>query len=177
MDKMSILIVEDERIIARDIENILKQAGYLVSSVASSGEEAVALAGMTQPNLVLMDIVLRGEMDGIEAAGKIRSQYDIPVIYLTAYADKPILERARHTEPIGYVLKPFNDKELLANIEMTMHQYVSQRQRSDAALHASEERFSSSFQYAPIGMILMAQDGHLLKVNQALCNILGYPVA
>jgi len=171
---MSILVVEDERIIARDIENVLRQAGYIVPSVASSGEEAIALAGMVQPDLVLMDIVLRGEMDGIEAAGKIRSQYGIPVIYLTAYADQPILERARDTEPIGYVLKPFHDKELLANIEMTMHQYTAQRQRSEEALHTSEERFSSSFQFAPIGMFLMAQDGHILKVNQALCTILGY---
>ncbi len=124
-----ILIVEDEGIVARDMKNTLTRLGYSVTSVAHSGPESVRRAEGEKPDLILMDIVLQGEMDGIEAAEKIRSRADIPVIYLTAYADPPILERAGVTEPYGYVLKPFRERELHAVIEIALYKHSADRER------------------------------------------------
>ena len=125
--KKEILIVEDERIVAEDVRMILKNFGYTVSAIVSSGEEAIARAGAELPDLVLMDIVLKGELDGVEAAEQIRSTLHIPVVYLTAYADGDTLKRARVTAPYGYVVKPFVDKELCCIIEMAL--YKSQREK------------------------------------------------
>jgi CheY-like chemotaxis protein len=101
MAQVRILIVEDERIVARDLEDGLKALGYAVSGVASSGEDGVLQAAKTRPDLVLMDIRLRGEVDGVEAAGQIRTQFDIPVVYLTAYADDETFGRAKVTHPLA----------------------------------------------------------------------------
>lgn len=101
-----ILVVEDEQIVSKDIQIRLKRFGYEIAGAATSGEDAVSLAKETRPDLVMMDIMLKGEMMGTEAAEIIRNQYDIPVIYLTAYADQGTLKRAKVTEPYGYVLKP-----------------------------------------------------------------------
>ncbi len=124
--KKEILIVEDERIVAEDVRTILTNFGYAVSSIVSSGEEAIARAEAVLPDLVLMDIVLKGEMDGVEAAEQIRSTLHIPVVYLTAYADSATLKRARVTAPYGYVVKPFVDKELCCIVEMAL--YKNQRE-------------------------------------------------
>ena len=104
MAKAKILVVEDKKIIQRDIQNRLKGLGYLVPAVASSGKEALEKARETQPDLVLMDIVLKGEMDGVTAAKYIHDQLHIPVVYLTAYSDEDTLKRAKITEPFGYIL-------------------------------------------------------------------------
>jgi len=119
----TILIVEDEGIVAIDIRNTLERLGYGVGSVVSYGEEAVTRAAETMPDLVLMDIMLKGHMDGIEAADLIRQRLDIPVVYLTAHADKSTLERARVTEPFGYVMKPFQERELYTTIEMALYKH------------------------------------------------------
>ena len=124
MPKEKILIVEDERVVARDIQNRLKNLGYSVCGSASSGEDAVKKASELQPDLVLMDIVLKGEMDGIDAAGQIREHFKIPVVYLTAFSDQKTLQRARETGPYGYILKPFEDSELRSNIEMALYKGV-----------------------------------------------------
>lgn len=116
MAKTEILIVEDERITAEDIRLSLGGLGYAVTGMASSGEEAIRKAEELHPDLVLMDIVLGGDMDGIEAAKRIRARFNIPVVYLTAYADEKTLERAKVTQPFGYILKPFDDKQNLENI-------------------------------------------------------------
>ena len=116
MAKTEILIVEDERITAEDIRLSLGGLGYAVTGMASSGEEAIRKAEELHPDLVLMDIVLGGDMDGIEAAKRIRARFKIPVVYLTAYADEKRLERAKVTQPFGYILKPFDDKQNLENI-------------------------------------------------------------
>ena len=112
-----VLIVEDERILAIGMKRKLESAGYTVTGIASSGEEAIANTKETIPDLVLMDIVLKGCMDGIETAGHIINLYNVPIIYITAYADEKIMERAMITEPYGYLLKPFNLSELKANIK------------------------------------------------------------
>ena len=107
-----ILIVEDERIVAGDIRSRLRRLGYAVVDMVSTGEEAIQRADVLHPDLVLMDIRLEGSMDGIQAADAIRSRLDIPVIYLSAFADKQTVERAKVTEPFGYLIKPFEDSEL-----------------------------------------------------------------
>ncbi len=119
--KARILIVEDERIVAEDIEKSLDNLGYQTVGVASSGKEAVRLASKRRPDLVLMDIVLRDEQNGIETARQIDELYNLPVVFLTAYADEETLDRAKRTKPYGYILKPFDDRELQTTIEMALY--------------------------------------------------------
>ena len=131
-----ILIVEDERITAEDIRYVLEGVGYEVQGICSSGEDAIIKAGEFHPDLVLMDITLAGEMDGIEAAEHIKELYDIPIIYLTAYSDSSTLKRIKITEPTGYVVKepfgfirkPFNENELHSNIDLTLYRDKMEKQ-------------------------------------------------
>ncbi len=118
-----ILIVEDENIVARDIQNTLKNLGYTVTGHAATGEDAIQKAGETRPDLVLMDVMLKGYQDGVEAAQKILALYNIPVIYLTAFTDEKTLQRAKVTEPYGYILKPFEERELHIAIEMAIYKH------------------------------------------------------
>jgi len=106
--------------------------GYTVVGTASSGQEAVEIAGETHPDLVLMDIVLKGDMYGIEAAQQIINLYNIPIIYITAYADEKTLERAMVTEPYGYLLKPFKETELKANIKMALYKHRTESRRKES---------------------------------------------
>ena len=112
MHDVKILIVEDEGVEALDIQHRLVSLGYPTPDIAFTGEEAVQKAGEISPDLVLMDIRLPGEIDGITAAELIKARLDIPVIYLTAYADDNTLQRAKITEPYGYIIKPFREREL-----------------------------------------------------------------
>ena len=105
-----ILVVEDELVVATDIQQRLVSLGYEVPSIASTGEEAVQLAAEGKPDLVLMDIVLPGGMDGVEAANQIRQQLDIPVVFLTAHSDEHTFGRAKMSDPFGYVVKPFEER-------------------------------------------------------------------
>jgi CheY-like chemotaxis protein len=120
MEKTRILIVEDECIIAIDLQNSLESLGYDVPAVASSGEEAIRLAEELQPDLMLMDIVLEGRIDGVEAMERIHEASDMPVIYLTAYADDKTKRRADATRPSGYISKPFDEKVLVTTIEAAL---------------------------------------------------------
>ncbi|AUB57814.1 MULTISPECIES: response regulator [Methanobacterium] len=135
MASATILVVEDERITAEDIRAGLKFAGYKVPAVCSTGEDAVQQAGRLEPDLVLMDIKLEGEMDGIEAAAEIKKSHDIPVIYLTAYSDEETVERAKLTEPSGFLVKgqgllskPFDENELHAAIEITLYRHQMEKE-------------------------------------------------
>lgn len=118
--KIRVLIVEDETIVARDLQNMVEKVGYEVCGLATTGEEALELASSLKPDLALVDIVIKGSLDGIEIAKKIWHEMDIPVIYVTAYADETTLNRARETTPFGYILKPFGERELRINIEMAL---------------------------------------------------------
>ncbi|AKB78711.1 response regulator receiver [Methanosarcina horonobensis HB-1 = JCM 15518] len=122
-----ILIVEDEHIVAMGIKRMLKGLGYTVTGVASSGEDAISKAESTFPDLVLMDIMLKGELDGVEAAKEIKERFDVPVVYLTAYSDSNILERVKKTGPFGYIVKPFDEKDLHSNIEIALHRYRKEK--------------------------------------------------
>lgn len=124
MATVKILITEDEILIAREIEMILQALGYVVTGIAADSQTALEQVAATQPDLVLMDIVIPGEIDGIETADQIRTHFQIPVIFLTAYADADTLKRAKITEPFGYLLKPFQSRELdtAIQIALTRHQ-------------------------------------------------------
>lgn len=129
MTKVKIMIVEDEWIAAEDTQNRLQDLGYVVSSMASTGNEAIQKAKEDKPDLVLTDIVLEGEMDGIEVAKQIYSSFDIPFIYLTAYADDKILEQIKITEPFGYIVKPFTDEDLKIAIELALYKHKAEGKR------------------------------------------------
>ncbi|MHC1744839.1 MAG: response regulator [Syntrophobacteraceae bacterium] len=120
MSKVTVLVVEDEAIVAADLSGKLRELGYEVSGIAAEGEEAVALARQSRPDVVLMDISLRGAMDGIEAAEAIRSLHDVPVIYLTAHGDPATLDRAKVTGPFRYIQKPFDERELATQMELAL---------------------------------------------------------
>jgi CheY-like chemotaxis protein len=139
MAKAHILIVEDDGIVAIDIENSLKKLGFSVIAMVPSGEEALEKVAEYKPDLVLMDIVLKGEMNGTEAAKQIRSQFNIPIVYLSAYAEEEILERAKVTEPFGYIIKPFEDRELNTAIEMALYKHKMEKR-----LKESEEWLSTT---------------------------------
>jgi len=123
MSKTNILIVEDESIIAKDIQHSLKKIGYNVVEICSTGEDAIRVAEELKPDLVLMDIMLQGELSGIEAAMQIREKFNIPIIYLTAYADESTLNKAKITEPYGYIIKPFKEIDLRTSIEMSLYKH------------------------------------------------------
>ncbi len=120
MDETKILVVEDQTIVALNIKSRLKNMGYVVPGTVASGEEAIKEAELTNADLVLMDIMLKGEMDGIEAARIIKSRFGTPVIYLTACTDFETFERAKQTDPEGYISKPFKEEDLSKNIEAAL---------------------------------------------------------
>ena len=121
MSNKKILIVEDESIIAEDISDSLISLGYRITGMVYSGEEAIEAAAKCRPDLVLMDVNLRGEIDGITAAAEIRARFQIPVVYLTAYADENTLRRVNATKPFGYIAKPFEEKNLHTTIQLALH--------------------------------------------------------
>lgn len=123
MHAVSILVVEDESIVAMDIRNCLAGQGYRVVGCVPSGEEAVALVAQSRPDLVLMDIRLQGEMGGIEAARQIVESFQVPSLFLTSYVDREMLEEAKGLNAVGYVLKPFEDRELAVAVEMALHRW------------------------------------------------------
>jgi CheY-like chemotaxis protein len=133
MTKAKVLVVEDQNIVALNIRNKLKNLGYIVPGTAATGEEAIKKAELTNADLVLMDIMLKGEMDGIEAARAIKEKLGIPILYLTAYTDDETLERAKTTEPAGYISKPFKEEDLHSNIEMALHKHRAEKKENENA--------------------------------------------
>lgn len=172
MEKIRILIVEDEGLIARDIENMVNNAGYEVCGVASSGEESIEMANRTQPDLILMDIILRGKMDGVEAAEKIRERHNIPVIYLTAHTDENTLQRAKLTEPLGYTLKPVEHKELMTVIEMALYKH-----QMELKLKEREEWLGTILQSIGEGVIATDRLGNITFMNPVAEKLTGWDQA
>jgi len=123
MSTNKILIVEDEAVVSLDIARRLEKMGYEVLGRVASGEEAIALVQENLPDLVLMDINLQGDIDGIQTATKLNEEHNLPVIYLTAYAGESTLERAKESKPYGYILKPFKERELHAAIEIAISRH------------------------------------------------------
>lgn len=126
-----VLVVEDESIVAMGIKHKLENMGHTVVEMVSSGENAINAALEHSPDIILMDIVIKGDIDGIEAAQAIHDHRDIPIIYLTAYADDEMLRRAKVTQPYGYIIKPFKSTELNANIQMALYKHKSARKEKE----------------------------------------------
>jgi CheY-like chemotaxis protein len=123
MSKGTVLVVEDDIVIGNLIENRLRKLGYAVCGIVNSGEEAIIRATEQKPDLVLMDIQLAGDIDGIAASRIIHNQQSIPIIYLTSFADDYTLDRAKRTDPAGYIMKPFSDDDLRTAIEIALFKY------------------------------------------------------
>jgi two-component system, LytTR family, response regulator LytT len=123
MEKLNVFIVEDESIVAKDIQNSLTKLGYNVVGTANNGADALEKISELRPDLVLMDIQIKGNMSGIEVSEKVKERLHIPVIFLTAYADEGTLSRAKITEPYGYILKPFKEIDLHSTIEMAVYKH------------------------------------------------------
>lgn len=155
MATVKILITEDEILIAREIEMILQALGYVVTGIAGDGRTAMEQVATTQPDLVLMDIVIPGDLDGIETADQIRTHFQIPVIFLTAYADAKTLKRAKLTEPFGYLLKPFQSRELDTAIQIALTRHQAEQLKLNRLRH----NISTSLPH---------------EINTPLHNILGF---
>ena len=169
MANSKILIVEDEGLTAIELQNKLKMEGYDVPSIASSGEEAVEKAINIKPDLILMDIMLNGKINGIEAAKEIKCFLDVPIIYITAYGDEETLKRAKITEPHAYILKPFDEKDVKYAIEIALHKH-----KTELKLKEKEKKFRSLYYNAPLAYQLLDKYGCISEVNQAWLDILGY---
>ena len=167
-----ILVVEDEPVVALDLRTRLTRMGYLVTETVARGEDAVELARTLSPNLILMDIRLRGGMDGITAAAEIRNRFGLPVIYLTAHADEATVDRARITEPYGYILKPFDERELRTVIEMALYKHDAERK-----LRESERRYATTL--SSIGDAVIATDprGRVAFMNPVAEKLTGWNLA
>lgn len=128
MAKTNVLVVEDESIVSKDIQYSLKKLGYNVVGAASTGEKAFELAVNTKPDIILMDIMLKGDINGIETAERVKKELQIPIIYLTAYADEATLAKAKVTEPYGYIIKPFKEVDLHTSIEMALYKFSKEKE-------------------------------------------------
>jgi PAS domain S-box-containing protein len=169
MVKPKILIVEDEWIIANDLKSRLQKLGYSIPALAATGEEAVKKAEKKKYDLALMDIVLQGKMDGIEAARQIVAGFDIPIIYLTAYTDKKILKEAKKTGAYGYLVKPFKDRELQAAIEMALYKYKMEKK-----LKESENRLSTTLKSIHDAVISTDKKGMVTFMNPVAQSLTGW---
>jgi len=169
MKSKKILIVEDEIIIAMEIADRLKSMGYEVLRIVSNGEMAIKTALSEKPDLILMDIMIQGDMDGIETASKILAHSSIPVIYLTANADESTLERAKVSDAFAYLIKPFEERELNTTIEMALYKH-----KMEAKLKESEERFKSLVENSSIGIFRLSASGNILHANPSFVQILGF---
>jgi CheY-like chemotaxis protein len=167
MDIKKIMVVEDESIIAEDIRMSLIKKGYDVPFVVSMGEVAVEKVKENKPDLILMDIMLAGKMDGIETASAIRSKFDIPVIFLTAYCDENILARAKITEPFGYLIKPFKDRDLFITIEMSLYKHKMEKE-----LRRSKEFFESILEGIVTGVWVTDKNDVLVYSNKGMTSII-----
>ena len=170
MNITRILIVEGNVIVAEDIKMRLERMGYHVTDCVTRGEAVIDSVDKNTPDLILMGIKLKGEINGIETSSRIHaSRHDIPVIYLTAYADEENLERAKRTEPFGYIGKPFEDKDLRSVIEIAIYKHQMERR-----LKVSEERFRKLFETAPLGYQSLDENGRFIEVNQTWLDLFGY---
>jgi len=169
MRKTRVLIVEDETIISLDVQSILVGLGYEVAGTAATGEAAIEKALSLDPDIILMDILLAGKMDGIEAARAIRRNRDIPIIYLTANADRATVDRAQDTLPYTYLNKPIHERDLYSNIESAVVLH-----RAEAKLRESERRFRDSLANARLFAVQLDMDGTILFCNDYMLETTGY---
>lgn len=170
--KPRLLIVEDDAIVVADLTIRLTQMGYEVVGSANCGAVALSLAEQHHPDLVVMDIRLQGPMDGIDVAKELRACCQMPVVFLSAYGEDSTLQRAQEAEPLGYVLKPFEDRELRIVLEMALY-----KRQAELRIQASELRHRSILEAAMNGFWLVDSEGRLQEVNQSYCRMSGYSAA
>ena len=184
-----IMVVDDEAYISTQLEERLTSMDYEVVGTASSGEGSISMAKSLSPDLVLMDIVMPGKLDGIEASKIITKELDIPVIFLTAYADDKFLERAKKVQPFGYILKPFQEKEIKTNIELALYKKEKERHviadrklaeekltRAEEATKYADTVLKQIFNIASSGISLIDENFNVLKLNQSLLRLSGISV-
>jgi len=161
MGKINVLVVEDESIVSKDIQYSLKKLGYNVVGVAATGQKAIELCGEKLPDIILMDIMLKGDINGIEASTRIKEAYNIPVIFLTAYADENTLSKAKVTEPYAYIIKPFKEIDLHTSIEMAFYKHSKELEilkERDMLYNIIENKENKEF-------IFVKSKSRLIKLN------------
>jgi PAS domain S-box-containing protein len=168
MKKTTILIVEDEYITAADLQGELTDMGYDVPKGVDCGEEAIVQAGILHPDIVLMDINLRGKLTGIEAAQAIREQYGIPIIFLTAHSDDPTFKKAVQSEPFGFIIKPFEPRNLHTSIEMALLKHSM-----ETKLKESERTILTLLNATPDALMLLDPEKKIIAINDPMCRRLG----
>ena len=161
-----VMVVEDESVISLDIRNSLTKLGYAVSGTAASGDSALKKIEKNRPDVILMDIHLKGEMTGIDVSRKVKSDFQIPVVYLTANADDSTFKAAQHTDPFGFVLKPFDEKELGIAIEIALNKH-----RKEQAVRSSESWYATAFQSLSEAVVATDPHGHIVFMNAAAESI------
>ncbi len=169
MSKAQIFIVEDESIVAQDIQKRLKEMGYTVCGTAFSGEAAIEKVAVVKPDLVLMDIMLKGNLDGVEAAKQIYERFNVPVVYLTAYSDNHTLKRAEITQPFGYILKPFEERELHIAVQMALYKH-----KMEKLLKESEQWLATTLRCISDGVIAVDQNGFITFMNSVAEGLTGW---
>ncbi len=182
MPKADILVVEDEAVVAKDLERSLERLGYASAGWVTTGEGAVERVAERPPDLVLMDIRLKGSIDGIQAAGEIRDDHGVPVVFVTAFADEETLNRAKVADPFGYILKPFSERDLLTTIEMALYKHTTDRvlrqhekelEQALAGLEAANQSLSSQrgflhalFEHAPWSILVLDREYRVQMFNR-----------
>jgi two-component system, cell cycle sensor histidine kinase and response regulator CckA len=169
MSNAQILVVDDEPIVAKNIQMELSSMGYTVPAIAASGEEALEKAGEMHPDLVLMDISLKGSMDGVETSKRMQERFDIPVVYLTAYADERTLQRAKKTGAFGYLLKPYEEKELQTTIEIALHKH-----KQEVARRQMQQWLASTLRSIGEAVIVADARGCISMLNRTAEKLTGW---
>jgi len=169
MSKNVILVVEDDFIEAMDIKKILESAGYNVSEIVATGEEALKNISKSKPDLILMDFILKVDKNGIETAEIIKKRYKIPVIYLTAHSENFNFEKTKITDPYAYLIRPFDSNDLIRTIDNALNKNKIEKELED-----SKEHFKNLFENSPIGIFHSSTEGKFYMVNKALSNMWGY---
>ncbi len=170
MQRARIMVVEDEAIVAADLQDRLKGLGYEVTALVHSGVKAESKALATKPDLVLMDIMLSDSVDGVEAARRIQQNLDIPIVYLTAHGDEATLQRAKITAPFGYILKPFEERELRTAIEIALY-----RHKTEGRIKQLERWLEAVFCGISDAVVVTDKFGLIASMNPAATRLSGWP--
>ncbi|MBI5250248.1 MAG: response regulator, partial [Desulfomonile tiedjei] len=171
MSKARVLIVEDQLIVAEDLAKLMEESGHEVIGICETGEEAVKTTYQASPDLVMVDIQLRGAIDGIEAVQQIRTQQDPAIVYLTAHSEKGLFERAKQTEPDGYLYKPVSPLELTRTVEIVLF-----KKKMETRLRESEEKYRELVETISDGIVQTDTVGTVTFANPAYCRMLGFTI-